>query len=85
MQVTKDTPPAYLAHAQDDTVVVPDNSKMFHEACKKHGVDSRYLELPSGGHGLNRYQGEMWNAWQAGSLKWLAEIKMIPKQAGGNH
>lgn len=78
LQVTKDTPPAYLAHALDDKVVVPANSAMFHAACKKHGVTSTYLELPSGGHGLNRYQGPMWDAWQSGSLEWLAELKMTP-------
>lgn len=80
-QVTKDTPPAYLAHAQDDKVVVPDNSAMFHAACKAHGVTSTYLELPSGGHGLNGYKGPMWDAWQTGSLQWLAELKMIPASA----
>jgi len=77
-QVTKDTPPAYLAHAQDDKVVVPDNSAMFHAACQAHGVASTYLKLPTGGHGLNGYKGPMWDAWQADSLKWLAQLKMIP-------
>ena len=79
-QVTKKTPPAYLAHAKDDGVVSPENSAMFHQALKAHGVASTYLELPSGGHGLNRYQGPMWDAWQSGSLQWLEEQKMIPKR-----
>lgn len=79
-QVTKDTPPAYLVHASDDKVVVPDNSAMFHNACQKHGVKSTYLELPSGGHGLNGYKGPMWDAWQTESLQWLAELKMIPER-----
>lgn len=80
-QVTKDTPPAYLAHAKDDRVVVPENSAMFHAALKKHGIASEYLELPSGGHGLNGYRGPMWEAWKSGSLKWLAEQKIIPTDA----
>jgi acetyl esterase/lipase len=80
-QVTKDTPPAYLAHAKDDRVVVPENSAMFHAALKEHGIASEYLELPSGGHGLNGYRGPMWEAWKSGSLKWLAEQKMIPAEA----
>ncbi|MFK7787977.1 MAG: alpha/beta hydrolase [Phycisphaeraceae bacterium] len=78
-QVTKDTPPAYLAHAQDDKVVVPDNSAMFHAACQKHDVQSTYLKLPSGGHGLNGYKGPMWDAWQSGSIEWLVKLKMIPQ------
>lgn len=77
-QVTKNTPPAFLAHARDDKVVTPENSRMFHAALKANGVASEYLELPSGGHGLNRYQGPMWDKWQTGSLKWLAKLKIIP-------
>ncbi len=31
-QVTDRTPPTFLAHPLDDTVVVPDNSRLFYEA-----------------------------------------------------
>ena len=77
-RVTDQTPPAFLAHALDDTVVVPDNSKMFHDALLARGVAAKYLELPSGGHGLNGYKGPMWDAWQTQSLEWLAAQKFIP-------
>ena len=77
-QVTGQTPPMFLAHAKDDTVVVPDNSRMIHEALQAHKVATEYLELPSGGHGLNGYKGPMWDAWQAKSLQWLAAQKIIP-------
>lgn len=80
-QVTEKTPPAFLAHALDDRVVSPDNSAMFHAALKKHGVNSRYLELPSGDHGLNRYQGPMWDRWQAESLKWLEQQQLVTSTA----
>jgi len=76
LQVTAQTCPCYLAHAVNDAAVVPENSRLFLEALKKHGVAAEYLELPSGGHGLNGYKGPMWDAWQAGSLKWLAERKL---------
>ncbi len=78
LQVTEETPPAYLAHAVNDTVVVPENSRMFHAALKKQGVATEYLELPSGGHGLNRYSGPMWEAWQAGAVAWLTSLEVIP-------
>lgn len=81
LQVTAKTPPAFLAHAKDDKVVVPENSKLFHDALLAHKVPSKYLELASGGHGLNGYKGPMWDAWQAQSLAWLAELKLVP--AGG--
>ncbi len=50
-QVTGETPPAFLAHAKDDTGVPPDNSRDFVAAMKAHHVPVEYLELPSGGHG----------------------------------
>ncbi len=69
-QVTDKTPPMFLAHAQDDTAVAPDNSRRMYEALKAHKVPAEYLKLPSGGHGLNGYQGPMWDAWQTKSLEW---------------
>jgi hypothetical protein len=37
----------------------------------------KYLELPSGGHGLNGYKGPMCGAWKTKSLEWLALQKTI--------
>ena len=78
-QITAQTPPTYLAHALDDRAVHSDNSRMFHEALKAVNVATEYIELPSGGHGLNGYKGPMWDAWQSGSLKWLRSLKLIPE------
>ncbi len=77
-QVTDKTPPMFLAHAKDDTLVVPGNSRMLYEALKAHKVAAEYLELPRGGHGLNGYRGPMWEAWQSKSLAWLAAQKIVP-------
>jgi len=77
-QITGKTPPAFLAHAADDKVVVPANSENFHAALVKNGVAANYLALPSGGHGLNGYKGPMWDAWQAQSIEWLEELEVIP-------
>ena len=74
LQVTDRTPPTFLAHALDDKPVPPENSRLFHEALRRHNVASRYLELPSGGHGLNGYKGPMWDAWQTESLQWLEKL-----------
>jgi acetyl esterase/lipase len=78
-QVTARTPPAFLAHAQDDKVVPPEHSKLFYDALLSHRIPAQYLELPSGGHGLNGYKGPMWDAWQEKSLAWLAQRKIIPQ------
>ncbi len=80
-QVTPETPPTFLAHALNDRVVSSDHSKAFFEALQAKGVESRYLELPTGDHGLNGYQGPMWDAWQKESLEWLAALKVSPRPA----
>lgn len=72
--VTEQTPPTFLAHADDDKPVPPDNSKAFYEALRQHNIPAKYLALPSGGHGLNGYRGPMWNQWQTESLAWLSEL-----------
>jgi len=77
-QVTLNTPPVFLAHAQDDSTVSPDNSKMFYDALLYHKVSAFYLVLPSGGHGLNGYKGPMWDAWQTQLQKWFVAQKIIP-------
>lgn len=77
-QVTAQTPPTFLAHAQDDKVVPIANSRNFHAALEAHKVPTTLLELPQGGHGLNGYKGPMWDQWQADALTWLAGLKVIP-------
>ena len=76
-QVTAKTSPTYLTHAVDDKTVPVSHSRSFHEALKANKVPCEYLELPSGGHGLNGYKGPMWDAWQAGALKWMEERKLV--------
>lgn len=83
LQITANTPPAFLAHAKDDKAVVPENSKSFYDALLAQKVPAEYLELPSGGHGLNGYKGPMWDAWQRQSLAWLGKLKFIPENTDG--
>ncbi|MEI9893742.1 MAG: alpha/beta hydrolase [Chthoniobacter sp.] len=78
--VTPQTPPTFLAHALNDTMVPPENSRLFFEALQASHVPAKFLELPSGGHGLNGYKGPMWDAWQTQSLAWLGEQKIIPTE-----
>lgn len=83
LQVTAHTPPMFLAHALDDMAVPAENSRLMFAALQEKGIPSKYLELPSGGHGLNGYQGPMWDAWQEQSLAWLAALNH-PKSAKPN-
>lgn len=73
LRVTAATPPMFLTHAVDDKVVAIEHSRRMQAALERHGVPSRLLELASGGHGLNGYQGPMWDAWQTEVLKWIKQ------------
>ena len=72
-QVTRQTPPAFLAHAVDDRGVLIDNSRLYHQALQAQGVASKLVELPDGGHGLNGYQGASWDTWQREAILWLKQ------------
>lgn len=74
LQVTANTPPTFLTHADDDRVVIPANSQKFRDALFAKKVPATYLKLPSGGHGLNGYKGPMWDAWQTQSMPWLTGL-----------
>jgi acetyl esterase/lipase len=80
-QVTAQTPPTFLAHALDDKLVSPENSRVFAASLKAKGVEAEYLELPNGGHGLNGYKGPSWDAWQSACLKWLGTEGLLSFKA----
>src|SRR6185295_15286416 len=77
-QVRAETPPAFLAHAKDDAPVPPENSRDYAAALKAAGVPVEYLELPSGGHGLNGCKGPLWEQWKSASLDWLSARGFTP-------
>ena len=52
-QVTSDTPPTFLMHAQDDAVVPVENSLAFFQALKDKGVLGTMHIYPTGGHGFS--------------------------------
>ncbi len=75
-QVTKDTPPCFLAHAQDDATVPVANSIALHSALRAAGVPVEMHLFEKGGHGFGwgrRTAGlpahlwpELWLAWAKG-------------------
>ena len=51
-QITAETPPAFLVHASDDTVVPYENSVAYYEKLVGAGVKNAELHIfPEGGHG----------------------------------
>ena len=45
LHVTKDTPPSFVAAAMDDGSILPENSLLWTQACRKAGVDSGSASL----------------------------------------
>jgi acetyl esterase/lipase len=52
LQVTNNTPPAYITHAADDKTVDVDNSIAYFENLRHHNVDAEMHIYPKGGHGF---------------------------------
>ena len=51
-QVTKETPPTFLFHTDEDKGVPPMNSILFYSALKKNGVPAELHIYEHGGHGV---------------------------------
>lgn len=77
-RVTKETPPALMIHANNDTGVSPLNSVAFYQALQAVGVSSSLHIFPYGGHRLsiNNNPGSA-KMWPEISIEWLREMKFI--------
>lgn len=70
--VTRDTPPTFLAHAEDDPVVPVENSLLYRAALKKAGVPVETHLFTAGGHGfgLRFAAGKPAEVWPDLFLAW---------------
>ncbi|NOY37376.1 MAG: alpha/beta hydrolase [Chlorobi bacterium] len=77
LQVTDQTPPAFIFLASDDKTVRPANSIAFYKALLRHHVPAEMLIYPFGGHGFgiaaNTSIPGGWTAVCADWLKWISE------------
>ena len=58
LQVTADTGPTFLFHANNDAGVVPENSLLFYQALRKHKVPAEVHIYETGGHGFGMLRGD---------------------------
>ncbi len=76
-QVTKNTPPVFLAQSKDDFVSCK-NSLLMEKACKEKGVPVELNLYEKGGHGYGMEQrGNPTDAWPAAAEKWLKAQGMM--------
>jgi acetyl esterase/lipase len=73
LQVTPQTPPAYITHAGDDKLVDVDNSVLYYEALRHQPVSAEMHLYPNGGHGfIFRHPG-----WMDPLFEWMRKAKLI--------
>lgn len=70
-RVTAQTPPAFLIHATDDTVVLPENSIDYYLALKKNGVTAELHLYEKGGHGFGLGVNDTSKFWTRDCVEWL--------------
>ena len=70
-QVTADTPPAFLVHAEDDSAVPIATSRGYAAAFEQHVTANRLLVYPSGGHGFGLINPTTPDRWFNHFLQWL--------------
>jgi acetyl esterase/lipase len=71
LQVSTDTPPAFLVHASDDTAVPVANSMIYYQALLKKKIYSQLLIYPKGGHGFGMNNKTTQDKFMVGLEHWL--------------
>ncbi len=77
--VTKDTPPCFIWHTDEDKGVPVENSFAFAAALRKAGIPFEFHVYQRGAHGLalgsKKYDPAQWHRWTADCAAWLKEQK----------
>ncbi|MEI6515139.1 MAG: alpha/beta hydrolase [bacterium] len=78
-QVTRDTPPTFLWHTDEDTGVPPENSINYYNACRKYKVPAELHIFAKGHHGVGLGLSiEGTKNWSTNCISWLKAMKFIP-------
>lgn len=78
LQVTATTPPAYLTHAGDDTVVPVSNSLRFYEALNAKGIAADMHIYSQGQHGYPKTPS--FDEWFGRCLHWMRTNGFLPEK-----
>ena len=79
LQVTEQTPPTFLIHAEDDKTVPVENSLLYYQACVAKKVPAEMHLYPKGGHGfgLRTAKHGSLNEWPDACKAWLKSLGML--------
>lgn len=73
LQVTEDTPPAYITYATDDKLVDVDNGIAYYQALRHHNVDVEMHIYSKGGHGFIFRE----KSWTEPLFQWMKKNKLL--------
>lgn len=79
MQVSAQTPPAFLVHATDDNTVPVMNSISFYEALLKYKVPAEMHIYKAGGHGFGMHNPTNKGDWMTLCKNWINSMGWLKK------
>ncbi len=80
LNVTRNTPPLFLAHAEDDGAVPVQNSILMAQAAAKAHVPCELVLFTKGGHGFGLGPvGSEVSAWPSRCIEWMKAMKIISR------
>jgi acetyl esterase/lipase len=71
LQVTPQTPPAFIVAAVDDPVVKVANSLLFSAALRQQGIQTELFLYASGGHGFGIHNQTATIEWTDAAIRWI--------------
>jgi acetyl esterase/lipase len=82
LQVTAETPPAFLVHASDDDGVSPMNSIVFYDSLISKKIPAELHIYQSGGHGFGMYIKNNQELWMDRCKSWMQLNGWVKKDNG---
>ena len=74
LQVTAQTPPAFIVHAEDDRTVPVANSIHFYESLLHNKVPAELHLYPAGGHGFGLHNPTTKDQWAERMQNWFTSL-----------
>jgi acetyl esterase/lipase len=77
--ISADSPPCFLCHAEDDDTVPVDNSLMLRAALRARGIATEMHLFTNGGHGfgLRKAVGKPAEAWPDLFIRWAGTVGLV--------
>lgn len=77
--VNRQTPPAFIIHAKDDSTVPVQNALVYHEALQQNQVPSFLYLFEKGGHGFGMTNQQSEVQWPQLLKQWMLNIRLIER------